>query len=233
MKNKIFYGILVTCILIIVGVGFFMLIKPAPMPILVTKPILNYNVGGCEKQEEREYIRARGVEERVDVEVVDGFINLIHHLNYVCCANMKVYLDSSESFPEYTLIKIKEKNEGEMCRCICDYEISIKIGPLEKGKYLIQIWGVEFENMSAELLWEKELEMKEVTTLPLREEFCGWSTNGRCLTDFDCVKGGCSGQVCQSKYEEPVITICEWRDCYNAIAYGLECKCINQQCQWA
>jgi len=66
----------------------------------------------------------------------------------------------------------------------------------------------------------------------LKEGFCGWSTNGTCLTDLDCIKGGCSGQVCQSKHEEPVMTTCEWRDCYDAEMYGVACQCVNGHCQW-
>jgi eight-cysteine-cluster-containing protein len=62
--------------------------------------------------------------------------------------------------------------------------------------------------------------------------FCGRSTNGTCSSDEDCLAGGCSGQVCQSKDEEPVITTCEYRDCYNAQAYDLTCGCLNKKCQW-
>jgi len=62
--------------------------------------------------------------------------------------------------------------------------------------------------------------------------FCGWSTNGSCTSDADCTSGGCSGQVCQSKSEEPVITTCEYKDCYNADASGVECGCLAGKCQW-
>jgi len=64
------------------------------------------------------------------------------------------------------------------------------------------------------------------------EGFCGRSTKGACSTDADCGTGGCSGQVCQSRDEEPIITTCEYRDCYNARQYGIQCKCVNQGCQW-
>ena len=62
--------------------------------------------------------------------------------------------------------------------------------------------------------------------------FCGWSTNGPCAGDADCMTGGCSGQVCQSTSEGPIITTCEWTDCYSAKAYGVSCGCVDNQCTW-
>jgi eight-cysteine-cluster-containing protein len=68
---------------------------------------------------------------------------------------------------------------------------------------------------------------------PIKEPFCGTSTNGSCTEDADCITGGCSGQVCQGRTEEPVITTCEYRDCYRATDYGLGCKCVDNKCQWS
>ncbi len=65
------------------------------------------------------------------------------------------------------------------------------------------------------------------------EDFCGFSTYGSCSSDSECSAGGCSGQVCQSKNEEPVITTCEFRDCYNAKKYNLKCRCVENKCQWS
>lgn len=67
----------------------------------------------------------------------------------------------------------------------------------------------------------------------ITEEFCGWSTKGNCSSNSDCIKGGCSSQVCQSRNEEPVTTTCEYRECYSAEKYGLSCKCIDNKCQWS
>ncbi|MEM4720097.1 MAG: eight-cysteine-cluster domain-containing protein [Candidatus Bilamarchaeaceae archaeon] len=69
-------------------------------------------------------------------------------------------------------------------------------------------------------------------TKPPAEGFCGYSTNGKCNNDNDCIRGGCSAQVCQSKNEPPVITTCEYRECYKASDYGLECGCVHNQCRW-
>lgn len=65
------------------------------------------------------------------------------------------------------------------------------------------------------------------------DQFCGTSTNGPCLEDSDCVSGGCSGQVCQSKTEKPIATTCEYRDCYDAGKYDVGCSCNDGKCQWS
>ena len=62
--------------------------------------------------------------------------------------------------------------------------------------------------------------------------FCGTSTNGACSQDSDCVTGGCSGQVCQSASEQPVITDCMYSECYNAAKYGVSCGCTRNGCAW-
>lgn len=67
----------------------------------------------------------------------------------------------------------------------------------------------------------------------LREDFCGRSTMSYCLNNLDCVRGGCSGSICQAKTDEQVLTTCEYRDCYDAASYGLSCSCVDSKCQWA
>jgi len=65
------------------------------------------------------------------------------------------------------------------------------------------------------------------------EKFCGSSSYGPCNIDSDCRAGGCSSQVCRSKSEDAMITICDYRECYDASKYNLECKCVDNGCQWA
>lgn len=65
------------------------------------------------------------------------------------------------------------------------------------------------------------------------EDFCGSSTYGECDSAQDCNAGGCSGQVCESKFDESAITTCEWLDCYNAEKYGISCQCLENKCQWS
>ncbi|MEM7819439.1 MAG: eight-cysteine-cluster domain-containing protein [Candidatus Aenigmatarchaeota archaeon] len=82
------------------------------------------------------------------------------------------------------------------------------------------------------LLFYQEIFKNEINNSTL-EEFCGFSTDGNCYFDSDCILGGCSGQICQSKNEESIVTTCEFRECYDAEKYNLKCKCINLKCQWS
>jgi eight-cysteine-cluster-containing protein len=61
--------------------------------------------------------------------------------------------------------------------------------------------------------------------------FCGQQTNGICTKDSDCIVGGCSGTVCQSKSEPNVITTCDWRGCYHK-PNNVYCGCNAGRCQW-
>lgn len=65
-----------------------------------------------------------------------------------------------------------------------------------------------------------------------KNAFCGSSTLANCSVDGDCGVGGCSNQVCQGINEEPLVTTCEYRDCYNAAAYNANCRCIKNKCRW-
>jgi len=65
------------------------------------------------------------------------------------------------------------------------------------------------------------------------EPFCGKSTLGACQTDADCIKGGCSNQICMSQNETSTATTCEYRNCYASAAYKLNCLCIENKCKWS
>ena len=39
------------------------------------------------------------------------------------------------------------------------------------------------------------------------QDFCGSSTLGTCSADDDCVTDGCSGEVCRSVDEEPIVDL--------------------------
>jgi len=112
--------------------------------------------------------------------------------------------------------KIIERQFGELCKCVCSRKI--KIFDVSEGSKVI---FVRSDNESFILVPYVSENM-----------FCGISTYGECNNDSDCITSGCSSQICQSKYEEPIFTTCEYRDCYDAKKYNLSCKCVNNKCQW-
>ncbi len=93
---------------------------------------------------------------------------------------------------------------------------NLNISPGRKFEARIRV-----ANQSAEII-----EIKSISG------FCGSSTYDSCSADSDCVTGGCSRQVCQSKTTEPVFTTCEYRECYNAQFYEVICKCVEGKCRW-
>jgi len=127
---------------------------------------------------------------------------------WVNCCGVEVKVEKEDS-----TYKILEKQYGELCRCMCKRRVTIFNVPKEAK--------VEFLDKDGNYF-----------ILSPNIKFCGWSTYGKCDIDADCITDGCSSQVCRSKFEEQVITSCEWLDCYNANKYGVACKCVDEKCQW-
>ena len=127
---------------------------------------------------------------------------------WVNCCGVEIKVKKEDS-----TYKILEKQVGELCRCMCRRRVTI-FNVSEKAK-------VEFVDKDGNSF-----------ILSPNIKFCGWSTYGKCNNDEDCIRSGCSKQVCQSKFEESIVTTCEWIDCYDANKYGVACKCVNGRCQW-
>jgi len=126
----------------------------------------------------------------------------------VNCCGVNVTVEKKGS-----IYRVVEKQYGELCRCVCMNRVKILNVQKDAEIEFIDKGGNRF-------------------ILTPVANFCGQSTYGECKSDKDCVKSGCSNQVCQSKYEEPVITTCEWKECYNYRSFGVDCKCIDERCQW-
>ena len=68
--------------------------------------------------------------------------------------------------------------------------------------------------------------------------FCGSSTRKYCEGDEDCVRGGCSGEICAAISDEvlgfgnDIVGTCEFLECYDPESYAVYCSCVNSKCQW-
>ena len=77
--------------------------------------------------------------------------------------------------------------------------------------------------------------LSKPTIMPSKEpeEYYGSSTYGQCQTDNDCYISGCNSEICQSKAEEPIASICILPDKPTPMQLNYGCKCIDQKCQWS
>jgi hypothetical protein len=105
------------------------------------RPTLTYSVGGCSEQSETTRAAADG-----EVQIVGegDTIHVAHKLTYVCCAELVLTTEQEDS-----TIRLLEKNTGEICRCLCDYEVEADITGLSPGVYQVEVWGVEYEDVHA------------------------------------------------------------------------------------
>lgn len=116
-------------------------------------PSLTYAVEGC--AEEVETSRATG---KGEVQIVsDGhLVHVEQTLTYVCCAELELALDR-----EGNTIRLVETNVGEICRCLCEYEVSADVIGLDPGAYDVQVWGVEYQDVSTpELLGQATVTLR-------------------------------------------------------------------------
>jgi hypothetical protein len=136
-------ALVVTCM----AVGFLSGACAAPVP---EGPSLTYSVGGCD--EESQSTRAT-TEGGVQIAGEGDAIHVEHHLTYVCCAELVVTMKQRGD-----RIEILESNVGEVCRCLCDYEVEAHITGLNPGVYQVEVWGVEYQDVHApELLGQASI----------------------------------------------------------------------------
>jgi hypothetical protein len=115
-------------------------------------PKLEYSVGGC--SEESETTRAV-TEGEVEIVGQGDTIHVAHNLTYVCCAELVLTIEQEDR-----TIKLLEKNTGEICRCICEYQVEADITGLNPGEYQVEVWGVEYEDVhTLELLGQATIRL--------------------------------------------------------------------------
>jgi hypothetical protein len=119
---------------------------------LTGEPQLSYEVSECNQD--------IGVDQladwaKVDIAVQGDAVEIDQNLAYVCCAEVEIDVEQEED-----IVKVIEKNTGDMCRCMCGYEVTARISDLPSGRYTIQVWGVAYRDLeSPELLGEEEVEL--------------------------------------------------------------------------
>jgi hypothetical protein len=112
----------------------------------VESPQLAFSVGGCDEDLTDKQIREQTAQPKesysaknIAIEVQGNNLVFSHALSYVCCAELRL-----ESQLENNAIAITEINDGDYCRCTCDYSISASFGPLAPGTYDLKVYGIEY-----------------------------------------------------------------------------------------
>lgn len=146
--------------------------------------------------------------------------NISGEINYSEIARQFVL--SSEQYAQHQGTNIRETSRRFISDSVYEYTFAF-----DKGNTNASVnRGFEMKILVT------ENSIKMISINELGSGFCGLSSFDPCLDDSECVIGGCSGQICQSKNTEPVFTTCEYRDCYNAQQYEIICKCYQQTCRW-
>ncbi len=71
----------------------------------------------------------------------DSGFKFTQNIPYYCCANITIDFDISGRN-----ITILEKNTGEICKCMCNYEVSGKFYNLPSGDYNFTVMGIEYND---------------------------------------------------------------------------------------
>jgi len=112
--------------------------RPATVRPLAVNPQLTYTVGECRQDITPDKLKDWA---KVDIAVADGAVKVTQNINYVCCAKIDAQIQV-----EGQVIKIVETNVGQVCRCMCGYELQADIAGLPAGTYTVQVWGVQYED---------------------------------------------------------------------------------------
>lgn len=82
------------------------------------------------------------------------------------------------------------------------------------------------------LVFFQNVEIPTFTNETQNQDFHGSSTKGRCTSSSDCIITGCNLEICQTKFEEPLVSTCEYNPPYPKDK-GYHCLCIINQCEWS
>ena len=112
---------------------------------------LTYSVRGCEVRDE-EGVGPLTPQPPPVLRMEGGALQMQHELNYVCCADLVV--DWERNGDELSIIEV---NEGELCKCLCDYIIEAEVTGFKPGEYLVKVFGVKYRESPVGLLLEQEI----------------------------------------------------------------------------
>ncbi|MBP0018408.1 MAG: hypothetical protein J7647_12770 [Cyanobacteria bacterium SBLK] len=124
--------------------------------VATTLPQLTFSVTGCEDDFLRSCSQKNLKNEfhptDISVEVQKNTVLFSHRLGYACCADIQLDSQVSEN-----VITIIERNEGQYCRCSCNYSIDGTLADLAPGNYELQVYGMKHRDRGKELLFVENI----------------------------------------------------------------------------
>ncbi len=230
MKNKkLLYGILI--VLAIVGIGLFMLSKPATTPIPEAKVVVKQSGGAgmliaeCTDKdyiiETSDYI-IEGTVEKVESKWNKERTSIFTYIDL----RIEKYVKGTPFTEDKLQIVTPGGTVGEISQWVEDKPI---FHEGKKVRIYFQETNGEFSIVCA------QIGVEEIGLLSEKgpEEYYGSSTYGQCQTGNDCYISGCNSEICQSKAEELLYSICILPDKPTPKQLNYGCKCVNQKCQWS
>lgn len=101
------------------------------------QPTLTYEVGECDESLTGEALNTWA---GAVVTPIEGGLDFVHRIAYNCCADIVASLGQD---PERNILRLVETNRGEVCRCMCGYEMTGSVTGLQAERYTVQFWGVQ------------------------------------------------------------------------------------------
>jgi len=121
-------------------------------------PVLTYEIdsSGCSDQQISDQLY-----DNINIVRKGDSLVINHSLNWTCCAEWRPELDLSNSHGIFTYLSIREFNHGPICRCMCNYQITLVITGLGKGYYILRIdaKNVDFDEIYLifnRMIWEEK-----------------------------------------------------------------------------
>ena len=101
-----------------------------------------YSISECDETREKSM-------EKTNIIFEGDTILLDQSIEYVCCANISLNYRIDED-----VLRIYEDNKGDMCKCMCTYDIKAKIK--EKGINEVEVYGIKYSDWPYEFIIEKK-----------------------------------------------------------------------------
>lgn len=143
-KNNLWKIIgIITLILIIISLAYFLYTRLTPF-YNVDNTKFSYSVSPCNQEDKENF---------TNITINENYTAIHQKVSYVCCANITLRYEINES-----TLSVYEDNKGEICRCICNYEIKATIPA--KGINEVKVYGVYYPDLHPyELLGESSIKI--------------------------------------------------------------------------